>query len=95
MAEVVDLVGLGFLHDADEVAGVAQVAVVEFEAGVLNVRVLVDVVHPLGVETAGAALDAMDDVAFCEQKLGEIRAVLAGDTGDEGDFGFCGHTISL
>ena len=63
-AKVVDLVGLGFLHDADEVAGIAQVAVVEFEAGILDVWVLVDVVHPLGVEAAGPALDAMDDVAF-------------------------------
>jgi hypothetical protein len=49
-------------------------------------RVLVDVVHPLGVEAAGAALDAVDDVPFFEQKLGEVRAVLAGDAGDEGDF---------
>jgi hypothetical protein len=62
--QVVDLVGLHLLDDAGEVAGVAQVAVVQLEAGVVNVRVLVDVVHPLGVERAGAALDAVHDVAF-------------------------------
>jgi len=91
-AEVVDFVGLGLLDDAREVAGVAQVAVVQGEAGVVNVRVLVDVVNPLGVERAGAALDAVHDVAFFKQEFGEIRAVLAGDAGDEGGFGM-GHGV--
>ena len=37
--------------------------------------------YPLGVEGAGAALDAVDDVAFFQQKFGQVRAVLAGDAG--------------
>ena len=86
-AEVVDLVGLGFLHDADQIAGVGEVAVVQLEAGVFDVRVLVDVVHPLGVEQAGAALDAVHDIAFFEQEFGQVAAVLAGDAGDQGDLG--------
>ena len=90
-AQVVDFVGLGFLDDADQVAGVGQVAVVQLEVGVLDVRVLVDVVDALGVEQAGAALDAVHDVAFFKQELGQVGAVLAGDAGDEGDFGGCGH----
>ena len=48
--EVVDLVGLRFLHDAHQVAGVGQIPVVQLEVGVFYVRVLVDVVHALGVE---------------------------------------------
>jgi len=63
-AEVVDFVGLGFLHNAHQVAGVAQVAVVQFEVGVVHMRVLVDVVDALGVEAARPALDAVDDLAF-------------------------------
>jgi hypothetical protein len=86
-AEVVDLVGLGFLDDAHQVAGVGQVAVVQPEAGVFDVWVLVDVVDALGVEQAGAALDAVHDVAFFKQEFGQVAAVLAGDAGDEGDFG--------
>ncbi|MCY1531169.1 hypothetical protein D9M68_663870 [compost metagenome] len=86
-AQVVDLVGLGFLHDADQVGAVAEVAVVQVEAGVVHMRVLVDVVDALGVELAAAALDAVNDVALFEQQLGEVRAVLAGDAGDEGDLG--------
>ncbi len=63
-AEVVDFIGLGFLHDADKVAGVTQVAIVQLEVGVLDVRVLVDVVDALGVEQRRTALDAVDDVAL-------------------------------
>ena len=51
-----------------------------------RVRVLVDRVEPAGVEAAGAADNAVDLVAFAEQELGEIRAVLAGDAGEEGLF---------
>ena len=36
-----------------------------------------------GVEGAGAADDAVDFVAFLEQQIGEIAAVLPGDAGDE------------
>ena len=94
-AEVVDLVGLGFLDDAHQVAGVGQVAVVQLEAGVFDVGVLVNVIDPLGVEQAGATLDAVHDVAFFEQEFGEVAAVLASDAGDEGDFGCwgCGHAV--
>jgi len=40
-------------------------------------------VDAVGVEERGAALDAVDLVALLEQELGEVRAVLAGDAGDE------------
>ena len=39
--------------------------VVPFEVGIVDVRVLIDVVYALGVERAGPALDAVHDVAFC------------------------------
>ena len=42
--EIVDLVGLRLLHDADQVGRVGQVAVVQEEAGVGVVRVLVEVI---------------------------------------------------
>ena len=89
--EVVDLVGLHLLNDAGQVAGVGQVAVMQLEAGVVHMRVLVDVVNALRVERAGPALDAVDRVAFFQQEFGKIRAVLAGDAGDESGFGLSGH----
>ena len=94
-AEVVDFVGLRFLHDAYEVAGVAQVAVVQLEIGVLDMRILVNVVHTLRVKRAGATFDAMNDVPLFQQKLGKVRTVLAGDTRDEGHFllFWLGHSL--
>ncbi len=68
--EVVDLVGLHFLNDADQVGGVGQVAVVQLEALVVDVRVLVEVVDAVGVERRGAALDAVHFVAFGQQEFG-------------------------
>jgi hypothetical protein len=50
------------------------------------VGVAVEVLDPLGVEGAGAADDAVDEVALGEEELGEVGAVLAGDAGDESDF---------
>ena len=88
-ARVVNLVGLCFLHDANEVGGVTQITVVQLEVGVVDMRVLIDVAHPLGVEAAGPALDALDDVALFQQKLCKIRAILASDIGNEGDFFIC------
>ena len=66
--------------------GVGEVAVVQDEAAVRLVRVLVEVVDALGVEGRGAALDAVDLVALGEQELGEVGAVLAGDAGDQSLF---------
>lgn len=86
-AKVINFIGLGLLNNAREVARIAQVAVVQIEPGVVRVRVLVDVVHPGGVEAGGAALDAVNDIAFFQQKFGQVRAILAGNAGNEGDFG--------
>jgi len=52
------------LHDANEVAGVAQVAIVQLEVGVLDVRILVDVVDSLSIERRRTALDTVDDIAL-------------------------------
>ncbi len=63
-AEIINFIRLRFLNDTDEVTGVAQVAIVQLEVGVLNVRVLVDMVDTLGVEQGRTALDAVHDVAL-------------------------------
>ena len=88
-AQVVDFIGLRLLHNAHQVAGVGQVAIVQLEIGILNMRVLVDVVDALGVEGAGAALDAVHHITFLQQQLRQIRSILAGNAGDQCDFG-CG-----
>ena len=69
--EVVDFVGLNFLNDANEAGAIGQVAVVEEESDAFVVTVLVEVIDAVGIEQAGAALDAVDEVAFFDQELGE------------------------
>ena len=82
-AEVVDFVGLHLLDDADQAGGIGQVAVVEDEIAVIGVRILVDVVNALGVEGGCPTFDAVDFVALCQQKFGEVGTVLAGDASDK------------
>jgi hypothetical protein len=49
------------------------------------VPVAVEVIDALGVEARRAALDAVDDVAFAGQQVGQVGAVLTGHAGDESD----------
>jgi hypothetical protein len=58
----------------------------ELHPGVLNMRILIDVVDPLCVEHAAAALNTVYRVPFFEQELCKVRTVLTSDTSDQGDF---------
>ncbi len=84
--EVVDLVGLNLLHDADEVGCVGEIAVVEEEAHRLFVTILIEMIYPVGVEERRTPLDAVHGVSFSEKKLGQIGAVLPGNAGDKSRF---------
>ena len=66
-SEVVDLVGFYFLDDADEVGGIREVPVVEFEPKVFFVRVLVQVIDAVGVQQRRASLDPMHLVTFIQK----------------------------
>jgi hypothetical protein len=85
--QIVDLVRLDLLDDADQVGRVGQVPVVQEKPATLLVRVLVEVIHAIRVEERGPALDAVHLVPLGQQKLGQIGPVLTGDAGDEGFFG--------
>ena len=64
--EVVDLIGLHLLNDPDQVGAVGEVAVVEHQARITFVGVLVQVIDPAGVEAARAPLNAMHLVALLQ-----------------------------
>src|SRR5665213_56978 len=55
--EVVDLVRLDLLDNADQVAGVGQITVVEVQAHTALVRILIQMVNAFGVEGRSAPLD--------------------------------------
>ena len=82
--EIVDLVGLDFLHDVRENAGVGQIAVVQEEVAAGDMRILIKMIDAIRIEQRRAALDAVHFVAFFQQELREVGSILSGDAGDEG-----------
>ena len=84
--EVVDFIGLHFLDNADQVGAVGHIAVVQVQLYIGLVRILVEVVNTVGIEQRTAAFDTVHAVAFLEKELGEVRAVLTGDTCNQGNF---------
>ena len=79
--EIVDLVGLRFLHDADDIGRIRDITVMQMEGDTLFVRVMNEVVDALGIERRRAALHAMDNVTLGEKKLGKVGAILPGHAG--------------
>jgi hypothetical protein len=82
-SQVIDFIGLHRLEDPQHAGGIGHVAVMQDEAAASDVRILVQVIDALGVEERRAPLHAMDDVSLVEQELGQIRAVLAGDSSNQ------------
>ncbi len=82
-AEIVDLIRLHLLHDVDQAAGVGEVSVMQNEISVAYMRVFIEMIDPAGVKQRGTALDAVDLIAFPQQKIREISSVLPGDTRDQ------------
>jgi hypothetical protein len=91
-SEVVDLVGTDGVEPPTERGGVGEIGVVKLHAIASIVRIYIDVVNPLRVEIGRSTDQAMDLVAFLEEEFGQIRTVLAGDSGDQSHFArwFCG-----
>ena len=82
--EIVDLVRLRFLHDADDIGRVGHIAVMQLEGNALLVRIMHEMVDALGVERRRTALYAVDRISLRQEKFGEIGAILSGRAGDEG-----------
>jgi hypothetical protein len=71
---------VGWVND---VGRVGQVAVVQEEADVFFVGVVIEVIDPRGVEGGRAPLHAVDPVSLAQEKLGQIGAVLTRNPGYE------------
>ncbi len=71
--EVVDLVRLHRAHQVDQADAVVQVAVMQAQPNVAVVRVLIDVVEPLGVEGRRPTDQAVNLVALGEQAVRRDR----------------------
>jgi len=54
----------------------------EDETTIFLVRILVEVVDTIRIKKRGTAFEAVDLIAFFQKELGEISAILTGNTGD-------------
>ncbi len=83
-AQMIDLIRPRVVDQVGELFPVGQIAVVQEQPGGRVVRVLVDVLDPVGVERAGFPNQTVDFIAFGEQEFGQIRSILAGDACNQG-----------
>src|ERR1700689_4976940 len=81
--EVVNLIRLNLLDDANQIGGVSKVAVMQLQLDVGFVRILIEMIDPISIEQGGAALDPVNDVALAEQQLGKISPVLSRYPGNQ------------
>ncbi len=81
--QVVDLIGLHFLHDPDQAAGIGEIPIMQHEFAALLMRSLVEMINAVGVEKRRTALYAVYFISLVEQEFSQIGAVLSGDAGDK------------
>src|SRR5688572_12341138 len=80
---MVDLVRLQFIKQLYQIHRIGQVTVMEKQPDAVDVRVGVKMVDARGVEGAGPPDDAVDFVPLLEKQIGQITAILPGDSGDQ------------
>jgi len=95
LRQIVDLVRLDFLDDADQVAGIGEIAVMEAETEVFCVWILIEVIDALRIEGAGPAFYVMNKIPLFKEKFCQIGTILAGNAGDEGNFGGILHDLHI
>ncbi len=67
--QIVNLVGLGLLNNAQDIGAVGEVAIVQVKVRTLGVRVVKHVVYARGIKRAAAALDAVNNVSLFKQEM--------------------------
>src|SRR6476469_5655924 len=81
--EVINFLGLHQLYRATQAAVVSHVTIMKEKTAAFSVRVLNQMIDSSRVERRRTAPDSMDFIALLKKKLREIRAVLAGHSGDQ------------
>ena len=81
--KVIYFIGLDSLDDPDQAGGIGHITMMENEAAVLFVGILVQVIDPVCIEQRGPSLDAMNLISFFEQKFRQVGSVLSGYAGNE------------
>ena len=81
--QIIDLVRLYFLHDADQIAGVGKIPIVQYKFAAFLVWSLIQMINTICIEQGGAAFDTVDFIALVQKEFRQIGTVLPGNAGDE------------
>ena len=84
-SEIVDFVGLDFLHNVSEDTGVGQITVMQDRWRQGRMRVLVKMIDAIRIEKRRPAFDAMHFIAF-SKNFGQVCAILSGHASDKSSF---------
>ena len=90
-SQVVNFIRLGLLDNARQIRGISQIPMMQEEPNTFQMRIAIQMIDSGGVEHRGTTLDAVHYVAFVQQKLRQVSAVLTSDAGDECDLLFRSH----
>src|SRR5260370_24681927 len=82
--EVVDLARAYFVDESRQVRGVGHIAVMQGQGTIGPVRILVEMIDAPGVDRRRPADESVHLIALFQQELSQVRAILAGDPGDQG-----------
>ncbi len=55
---------------------------VKNKIAVCAVRILIEMINPVGIKKRGPALNAMNLIPFFKEKFGKIRSILPGNSGN-------------
>jgi hypothetical protein len=92
--EVIDLGGLHFAENPTQRGRIAQVSVVEKKSLPIDRRIVAQMLDALPEQFARAADDSVNLVTLREEEVREIRAILPGHAGNEGDAFFAHMPVS-
>ena len=78
-AQVINLIRLNMFQDTAQTRSVRQIPVMQFQAQMAVMGVLIDMVDPLRRESGRPAHNAMDLISLLQQKFRQIRTILTGN----------------
>ena len=81
--EVVDLMRLHLLHKSRETIRISEVAIVQMQSLLGDMRILIEVVDASCVEGRTATDDAVHVIALRQEQLSEVAPVLTSNARDE------------
>ena len=80
--QVIDFIRLSLLNDSNQVAGIGQIAIVQYKIAMIDMGILIKMVHPISIERRSPSFNTVNNVAFFQEEFGKVRSVLTGDAGN-------------